>query len=135
MIKAVIDTNVLVSAFWTPNRLSPTVRIVDAITKDLFTPLYSSQIIAEYCEVLSRSKFKFSKDEVHNLIDHIVAHGELLKPSESAAYFPDPDDKVFFCTALSAAAYDPLLVTGNQKHYPPVDFVVSPSEFCDILGI
>ena len=84
MIKAVIDTNVLVSAFWTPNRLSPTVRIADAITKDLFTPLYSPQMIAEYREVLSRSKFGFSE---------------------------------------------------NAKHYPPADFVVSPAEFCDILGI
>ena len=51
MIKAVIDTNVLVAAFWTPNRRSPTVRIADAITKDLFTPLYSPQMIAEYREV------------------------------------------------------------------------------------
>jgi len=26
-------------------------------------------------------------------------------------------------------------VTGNAKHYPPADFIVSPAEFCDILGI
>ena len=43
--------------------------------------------------------------------------------------------KVFFCTALAASADNPLLVTGNAKHYPPADFVVSPAEFCDILGI
>ena len=135
MIKAVIDTNVLVSAFWTPNRLSPTVRIADAITRDLFTPLYSPQMIAEYREVLSRSKFGFSEDEVHNLVDHIVTHGKLVEPSESTAHFPDPDDKVFFCTALAASADNPLLVTGNEKHYPPADFVVSPAEFCEILGI
>ncbi|MGN0832923.1 MAG: putative toxin-antitoxin system toxin component, PIN family, partial [Kiritimatiellia bacterium] len=125
MIKAVIDTNVLVSAFWTPNRQSPTVRIADAITKDLFVPLYSPPMIAEYREVLSRSRFGFSENEVHNLVDHIVTHGE---PAESAAHFPDPDDKVFFCTVLAASADDPLLVTGNAKHYPPADFVVSPAE-------
>jgi putative PIN family toxin of toxin-antitoxin system len=135
MIKAVIDTNVLVSAFWTPNRQSPTVRIADAITKDLFTPLYSSQMIAEYREVLSRSKFGFSEEEVHNLVDHIVTHGELVEPSETDVHFPDPDDKVFFCTTLAASADNPFLVTGNTKHYPPVDFVVSPAEFCDILGV
>jgi len=135
MIKAVIDTNVLVSAFWTPNRLSPTVRIAEAITKDLFVPLYSPQMIAEYREVLSRSKFEFSEDEVHSLVDHIVTHGELVEPTESTAHFPGPDDKVFFCTALSAIEDDPLLVTGNTKHYPPADFVVTPAEFCDILGI
>lgn len=135
MIKAVIDTNVLVSAFWTPSRNSPTVRIADAITKDLFTPLYSPQMIAEYREVLLRSKFGFSADEVRSLVDHIVTHGELVVPVDADAMFPDPDDKVFFCTALAAGGDDSLLVTGNAKHYPPVDFVVSPAGFCDILGI
>ena len=60
---------------------------------------------------------------------------ELAEPTESAAHCPDPDDKVFFCTALAANADNALLVTGNAKHYPPADFVVSPTEFCDILGI
>lgn len=135
MIKAVIDTNVLVSAFWTKNRLSPTVRIADAITRDLFVPLYSPQMIAEYREVLSRSRFGFSDDEVRDLVDHIVTHGQLVEPAESNDNFPDADDKVFFCTALSALADDPLLVTGNQRHYPPADFIVTPAEFCEILGI
>ena len=135
MIKAVIDTNVLVSAFWTKNSLSPTVRIADAITRDVFTPLYSPQMIAEYREVLSRSKFGFSPLGIRALVDHIVEHGQLVDPVDSDSRFPDSDDKVFFCTALVASADDPLLVTGNAKHYPPVDFIVSPAEFCDLLGI
>ncbi len=135
MIKAVINTNVLVSAFWTRNRQSPTVRIAEAITDNLFIPLYSPQMIAEYREVLSRSKFNFSQSEVRALVDHIVAHGQLVEPVDSDEHFPDKDDKVFFCTAVSAAEDDPLLVTGNAKHYPPVDFIVSPVEFCDLLGI
>ena len=59
MIKAVIDTNVLVSAFWTRNRLSPTVRIVNAIARDVFTPVYALEMIsdfvvttAQFCELL-----------------------------------------------------------------------------------
>ena len=135
MIKAVIDTNVIVSAFWTKNSQSPTVRIADAITKNLFVPLYSPEMIAEYREVLTRSKFNFSDDEVRSLVDHIVTHGELVVPAKTDVHFSDPDDKVFFCTAMSAITDDPMLVTGNKKHYPPVDFVVSPAEFCDILGI
>ena len=135
MIKAVIDTNVLVSAFWTKNRLSPTVRIADAITRDLFVPLYSPQMIAEYREVLARLRFGFPDGEVRDFVDHIVTHGQLVEPAESNDNFPDPDGKVFFCTALSVVDDDPLLVTGNQKHYPPADFIVTPAEFCDILGI
>ena len=75
MIKAVIDTNVLVSAFWTGNRLSPTVRIANAIAHDGFTPVYSPEMISEYREVLSRTKFNFSADEVNALVNHIVAKG------------------------------------------------------------
>ena len=90
MIKAVIDTNVLVSAFWTKNSQSPTVRIADAITKNLFVPLYSPEMIAEYREVLTRSKFDFSDDEVRSLVDHIVTHGELVVPAKTDVHFSDP---------------------------------------------
>jgi hypothetical protein len=44
----------------------------------------------------------------------------------------DPDDKVFFCTALAG---DAKLVTGNIKHYPPAELVVTPAQFCEIAGI
>ncbi len=132
MIKAVIDTNVLVSAFWTRNRLSPTVRIANAIARDVFTPVYALEMISEYREVLLRTKFNFSANEVNALIDHIIAYGELMTPMESEGYFPDPQDKVFFCTALADDAH---LVTGNMKHYPRADFVVTPAQFCELLGI
>ena len=132
MIKAVIDTNVLVSAFWTRNRLSPTVRIANAIARDVFTPVYALEMISEYREVLLRTKFNFSANEVNALIDHIIAHGELVTPMESEGNFPDPQDKVFFCTALADDAH---LVTGNMKHYPPASFVVTPAQFCELLGI
>ena len=132
MIKAVIDTNVLVAAFWTRNRLSPTVRIANAIAHDGFTPVYSAEMISEYREVLSRTKFNFSAGEVNALINHIVAKGELAEPADIDEHFPDPKDKVFYCTALAGEAH---LVTGNMKHYPRADFVVSPAQFCDIAGI
>ena len=132
MIKAVIDTNVLVSAFWTKNRLSPTVRIANAIAQDKFTPVYSTGMISEYREVLSRTKFDFSVAEVNALIDHIVTHGELSGPAEVDVEFQDPDDKVFYCTAIASESN---LVTGNTKHYPHADFVVTPAQFCELLGI
>lgn len=132
MIKAVIDTNVLVSAFWTKNRLSPTVRIANAIAQDMFMPVYSTEMISEYREVLSRTKFNFSAVEVNALVDHIVTHGELSEPAEVNAYFQDPEDKVFYCTAI---AKESKLVTGNIRHYPHADFVVTPAQFCELLGI
>lgn len=134
-VSAVIDTNVLVSAFWTKNRSSPPARILDALVAHVFTPLYSPEIVAEYREVLSRSQFGFDEDEIDALLDAVVAYGEPVAPVDSDKTFPDPDDKVFFCVALSKESEDAKLVTGNARHYPKSAFVLTPAEFCDLLGI
>ena len=44
-IKAVIDTNVFVSAFWSKNIEAPPIRIYRALMERRFTPLYSEEIV------------------------------------------------------------------------------------------
>lgn len=134
-VRAVIDTNVLVSAFWTKNRGSPPARILDALLSRAFIPLYSPEIIAEYREVLARSQFGFDADAIESLLDAVVAYGEPALPVESDETFPDPDDKVFYCVALARAEDAARLVTGNARHYPRSAFVLTPAEFCALLGI
>ena len=131
-IKVVIDTNVLVSSFISKNPNSPPVRIVKAIAEGRFTPVYSPDILSEYEEVLGRGHFKFDSAAIFILISRIKECGEAVSPADSDEDFPDPDDKVFFCTA---SAGDAQLVTGNTKHYPPAEFVVTPAQFCEIAGI
>ena len=134
-VSAVIDTNVLVSAFWSKNRSSPPARILDALVAHTFTPLYSPEIVAEYREVLSRSQFGFDVGEIDALLDAVIAYGEPGAPVDSDETFPDPDDKVFYCVALSKSHVGAKLVTGNARHYPKTPFVLTPAEFCDLLGI
>lgn len=131
-IKAVIDTNVLVSSFISKNPNSPTVRIIKAIAEGIFTPVYSADILSEYEEVLGRGHFKLDPLAISILIQRIKEIGEAVSPIDSEEDFPDPDDKVFFCTALAG---DAKLVTGNIKHYPPAELVVTPAQFCEIAGI
>ena len=131
-IKAVIDTNVLVSSFISKNPNSPTVRIIKAITEGIFTPVYSADILFEYEEVLGRGHFNLDPSAISVLIQRIKEIGEAVSPIDSEEDFPDPDDKVFFCTALAG---DAKLVTGNIKHYPPAELVVTPAQFCEIAGI
>ena len=57
MIHAVIDTNVLVSAFITKNQDSPTAKVWSAMLNYDIIPMYSEEIIEEYKEVLHRKKF------------------------------------------------------------------------------
>ena len=133
MIKAVIDTNVLVSGLWSHDANSPTKRILLALLSDAFVLLQSEQIIDEYNEVLNRDKFKFDKGDVARLIEHIKFAGRKLSPHHSNEDFPDPDDRVFYEVAL--AEPDAHLVTGNLKHYPVSPIVVTPAQFCELLGI
>ena len=131
-IKAVIDTNVLVSSFISKNTNSPTVRIIKAIIEGIFTPVYSDDILSEYEEVLGRGRFKLDPAAISILIQRIKEIGEAVSPIVSEEDFPDPDDKVFFCIALAG---DAQLVTGNIKHYPTAELVVTPAQFCEIAGI
>ena len=131
-VKAVIDTNVLVSAYWTSNPDSPPARVYRAVLSGTITALVNDEVISEYKDVLHRPKFGFNPEDIDKDIAFIEQAGVVIHPAESDAHFPDIDDKVFFCTALAGDAH---LVTGNMKHYPRADFIVTPAQFCEIAGI
>ena len=134
-IKAVIDTNVLVSAFWSGGRETPPFRVYQEILARRFIPLYSEEIIAEYIDVLHRSKFAFNTEEVNELIDIVRTFGEEISPAEpDTEDFPDPDDRVFYCVTLATQDENAVLVTGNVKHFPAAPFIVSPAEFAASLN-
>ena len=131
MIYAVIDTNVLVSALLSRHPDAATVQVVSAISKSVFRPLYNKEILAEYRDVLSRSKFSFPTQTIESIIDAIQEMGVLSNRIESQEYFPDPKDIVFYEVALSKD--DAYLVTGNTKHFPKKPIVVTPAEMLEIL--
>jgi len=57
MIYAVIDTNVIVSAYITKNLQAATSKVLAAVLQGKIIPVYSDEIIDEYIEVLHRKKF------------------------------------------------------------------------------
>lgn len=67
----VIDTNVLVSGLLTRNEFSPTLKILKLLADNTITPVYSSEIIKAYREVLLRDKFGFSQNTVDMIINDI----------------------------------------------------------------
>lgn len=44
------------------------------------------------------------------------------------------DDLVFYEVAMEKRDSGAYLVTGNQKHYPIKDFIVTPAEMMEILN-
>ena len=129
---AVIDTNVLVAAMITHNEMSPTVKVVEAIGEGKITPLYNEEIVSEYKEVLSRSKFGFLDTSVARLIRTMMDKGVKAERIFSGETFPDASDAVFYEIALSKDGS--YLVTGNKRHFPQDPIVVTPAEMLEILA-
>ena len=131
MIYAVIDTNVFVSALFSKNINVATVKVLDAIFQGKIVPLYNDEIIAEYEEVLHRSKFHFTPSLVNKYLKSICKMGISSERVHSDEVFPDQDDVVFYEVALSKE--DAYLVTGNTKHFPKTPIVVTPADMMEIL--
>lgn len=114
MIRAVIDTNVLVSGLLSP--AGNEALILLTVHQGFLRPCASAEIIAEYAEVLARPKFAFPPDEIAAIIAMFREKGELVIPQGSAPRLSDPDDAKFLHCAMTARAE--YLVTGNKRHFP-----------------
>ena len=114
MIRAVIDTNVLVSGLLSPS--GNEALIILAIHQGLVRPCFTEAIVEEYSEVLSRQKFAFPPDETAALIAMLRRTGEVFDPEAAPAASPDPGDTKFLQCAHAAQA--DFIVTGNRRHFP-----------------
>ena len=131
MIKAVIDTNVIVSAYITKNLEAATSKVWEAVLQCKLTPIFNDEILSEYSEVLHREKFGIPKHLIKWALDTIVTNGVRGERVLSDEFFPDQKDVVFYEVALSKE--DAYLVTGNTKHFPKKPIVVTPAEMLEIL--
>jgi putative PIN family toxin of toxin-antitoxin system len=135
MIRAVIDTNVLVSALISPSGNEALLLL--AVKQGLVRPCFSRAVLKEYSEVLARPKFAFSQDEITALIDLLQLQGELVRPARLSGISPDPKDDEFMACALTARA--DFIVTGNKKDFPRnqlgVTQVVSAGELLNLITL
>ena len=130
-IFAVVDTNVIVSGMITSNSASPTAKVLDCLSEKHITPLYCEEILKEYESVLGREKFKLPKERVEKFLKMMKSDGIASNRVPTNEVFTDPKDVVFYEVALSKE--DSFLVTGNIKHFPKVDLVVTPAEMMEII--
>ena len=130
---AVVDTNVIVSALITKNPDSPPRQVFRAMISGDIIPLYHSDILSEYKEVLSRKKFHLHQDTIQTVLKAVQQFGVEVMPKPTVEILVDMDDLVFYEVAMEKRENDAYLVTGNQKHYPIRDFIVTPAEMLEIL--
>ena len=129
---AVIDTNVLVSAFL--KKTSIPKQIASYAVDGKIIPALNDAILKEYREVLHRPKFNFPRDEVDTYIYDLCQRAVFLDPGDVEIWLPDPKDVVFYAVVMEARkGEDAYLVTGNLKHFPGKMFVVTPHEMLTLV--
>jgi len=124
-LKVVVDTNVIVSAQLNTN--GPTAKILSLILNGKLHLLYDNRIFFEYIDVLSRKKFGFKAETTSDLIDFFKHEGEYINADYSNESFGDEADKKFYEVYKSGDAQ--YLVTGNRKHFPDDEGIITPGEF------
>ena len=124
----VIDTNILVSAFWSKD--SKPASILNMVLTGRLTPCFDHRILQEYHAVLSRPRFGFSDAEIQAVLQFIEAAGYSVTPEPVNIAFTDESDKKFYEVAKFCAA---KLITGNLKHFPKEPDIITPAAFLATL--
>jgi len=113
-LRVVLDTNVLLSACWTPTGLEADI-VASAIAGRL-TAYVSPAVLSEYKDVLFRPKFATVQDLATRTLNDFERCATVVNPTETLCFSKDDDDNRFL--ECAAAAKADFLISGNLKHYP-----------------
>jgi putative PIN family toxin of toxin-antitoxin system len=134
LLKAVIDTNVWISALI--GRGYPK-KIKDCLNARLFQAVYAQELFAELVEVLSRPKHaaKIQATEIYKLLQLIEEVAILVELSQIENINRDVKDNMFLaCAAVSDSDY---IVSGDPDLVDLVCYkntkIVTPAQFVTIL--
>jgi putative PIN family toxin of toxin-antitoxin system len=131
MSRAVLDTNVLVSAILKDGNERRVLRLGLAARFEL---VVSDAVLAEYEGVLKRPRFRLSAADALRVVREIRAVAIAVDPDTVATGSPDEDDNRFLeCAEAAKAEY---LVTGNTRHFPrewKETRVVTARQFLEVL--
>jgi putative PIN family toxin of toxin-antitoxin system len=110
MVRVVLDTNVLVSAFRNKGKS----RSLFASLMEKHEVILSSQILAELADVLSRDKFNVTTAQIDKFLSILVRYAIVVPvQSTSKIIVEDPDDDVILDTAFCGKAE---YVVSGDKH-------------------
>ena len=126
--KAVLDTNILVSALLSPE--GNPAKIYRMFLSEKLSLIYSTGIFEEYKDVLFRLRLGILENDAKAILTAVWQYGQKIEPLPSIHVMIDEDDRIFYDTAKNAEAY---LITGNKKHYPQTSFIITPAEFLELI--
>ena len=126
-MNVVVDTNVIVSALINAN--GAPAKVLSLILSGRIKLLYDNRILFEYIEVLSRKEFGFSAETISDIMDFFKHEGEFTNAEPLNIKFSDEADKKFYEVYKAGEAQ--YLITGNIKHFPKNNAVITPGEFIE----
>lgn len=133
MIRAVIDTNIIIGAVIKPEGT------VGAILRRLrdkgFTILYSEPLLIELADVLNRTrirqKYGLSTQDIETVLALILLRGEAVTPARRIDICRDPKDNTILEAAV--AGHADLISSGDEDLLSLREFegipIVVPAEF------
>jgi putative PIN family toxin of toxin-antitoxin system len=127
MLKAVLDTNVVVSGLL--RQKGAPAAILDAATSKRFRCCISEALLEEYREVLARDSLGLDQHRIATLIGDLRKVAIFVVPRKKVAVARDPE------CALQARA--DFVVTGNIRDFPARFHgvrVITPRDFLFVLG-
>lgn len=113
-MRVVLDTNILISACWTPD--GNEARVVALAAAGGLAVCVSDVLEAEYRDVAQRKKFAKHRERLDAAIASVLAQSLRVQPNPTCSACSDPDDNQLLDCALAAAAQ--FVVTGNLRHFP-----------------
>lgn len=137
MLKAVIDTNVLISALLTP--AGKPRQLVSCLEESKYTLFYPEQLLSELRKAPEKPRLasKLTLAQVDKFIDLLERCGHVVETQQIAPLCRDPDDDVFLACALAVKA--DYLVSGDKdllclKEHGMTK-IVTTTEFLTQLGL
>jgi uncharacterized protein len=126
-MNVVLDTNILISAAWSPGRNAS--NILNAVFARKFTACYDLRILSEYERVLHYPKFKFNEWEIDAILYPLIKNGISVVPDPitDISFERDETDRKFYEVAKFCHA---ILVSGNLQHYPQEPDIMNATDFC-----
>jgi putative PIN family toxin of toxin-antitoxin system len=128
MLRAVVDTNILLRAMIKPTgTVGPVIR---RLRDGDYMLVYSQPLIDELLEKLAlpriRQKYHLGEQDVDDLLALIALRGELIAPTRTVKVCRDPKDDMFIEAAIAGNAA--VIVTGDQdlltlKKFESVQFI------------
>ena len=137
MIRAVLDTNTLISAVgW---RHSKPRRILEACLSGKYLLVESPDLLNEFITVMNRPKFSFILEEQkRELVARLVNHCEIVEPKKKLNIIKnDPaDNKVLECALEGKAQY---IISGDNHLLRLKDFmgirIMTATEFLETASL